>query len=103
MDSWWYYQDPLGQGVTDWRARPDVFPHGMESLFHKTGMYVQAHNRFWAPKNVYENDYEFLVENTTSLPLERRFWDDLFRTSLGWGLRVYEQDWYQAPSSTPLP
>ena len=55
-DSWWYYKDPDGPnggGVTNWTARPDVFPHGLEYVYEQTGWSVQGHNRFWSNKTTY--------------------------------------------------
>lgn len=103
LDSWWYYRsrDPFSAdlngvpdgGVRNWTARPDVLPSGLSSLFAKLGLHFVAHNRFWAPDNVYRDSYRFLVGARTALPLEPRFWDDLFEEATKWGLRVYEQDW----------
>ena len=101
-DSWWYYKDPDGPnggGVTNWTARPDVFPHGLEYVYEQTGWAVQGHNRFWSNKTTYakENggDYAFLLDaGGYALPAEQRFWDDLLLSSrVKWGLAVYEQDW----------
>ncbi|KAG7342483.1 hypothetical protein IV203_007576 [Nitzschia inconspicua] len=96
LDSWWYYKSS-GQvkGVTNWTARPDVFPHGLHYLYRQTGMFVQAHNRMWSTDNVYAKDYDFVPSKSTtvSLPTECRFWKDLLQRAIDWGLVVYEQDW----------
>ena len=101
-DSWWYYKDPDGPdggGVTNWTARPDVFPHGLEYVYEQTGWAVQGHNRFWSNKTTYAKEnggtYDFLLDaGGYALPAEQRFWDDLLLSSrVKWGLAVYEQDW----------
>ena len=101
-DSWWYFKDPDGPnggGVTNWTARPDVFPHGLEYVYQQTGWAVQGHNRFWSNKTTYAKeyggDYAFLLDvGGYALPAEQRFWDDLLLSSrVKWGLAVYEQDW----------
>ena len=116
LDSWWYYQqdgwDKAGvpfSGVTNWTARPDVFPNGgLPGLFNATdGWLVQAHNRFWATNNVYASNptmpigptqyhgktFEFEWGPTAGLPKTLAFWDYLFGINTDWGLIVYEQDW----------
>lgn len=100
MDSWWYYQGD-GGGVTNWTARPDIFPGGTAAVTAQTKWGIVAHNRFWADNNVYATqnggDYQFIIERQSSgglaIPVEQRFWDDLIRNATVWGLRVYEQDW----------
>jgi hypothetical protein len=96
LDSWWYYKsNGKIAGVTNWTARPDVFPHGLGYLYHQTRMFVQAHNRMWSTDNVYSKDYNFIPSesNPVSLPTEYRFWKDLLQKAIEWGLVVYEQDW----------
>eukprot|EP00730_Choanoeca_flexa_P001442 TRINITY_DN10639_c0_g1_i1.p1 TRINITY_DN10639_c0_g1~~TRINITY_DN10639_c0_g1_i1.p1 ORF type:complete len:746 (+),score=195.33 TRINITY_DN10639_c0_g1_i1:3-2240(+) len=98
LDSWWYYQDPHGSGVTEWDARPDVFPHGLDYFFNKTGWYQQLHNRFWSVHNVYATqnggDYDFDIDDDGfAVPLEQRFWDDLLAAKRKSGAINYEQDW----------
>lgn len=96
LDSWWYYKsNGKVKGVTNWTARPDVFPHGLGCLYDQTGMFVQAHNRMWSAENVYAKDFKFVTSksSTLSLPTEYRFWKDLLHKSSHWGLVVYEQDW----------
>lgn len=99
LDSWWYYKGENG-GVTDWSARPDVFPQGLSELYAKTGWQVQAHNRYWSNQTVYAKqnggNYNFLFDSGVmggAVPLDQKFWDDLFKTAAQWGLKVYEQDW----------
>jgi hypothetical protein len=74
---------------------PDDF--GSRYLHEQTGYRITAHNRMWAPDAVYarENggDYDFHLETTIAIPLERRFWDDLLRNASDWGMYTYEQDW----------
>lgn len=102
-DSWWYYKEHPGGGVTNWTARPEVFPSGLASVYARTGLAVQAHNRFWSAKTNYTRDFKFVVAEPTperahplALPVERRFWDWLMRGAAAWGMRVYEQDWLDA-------
>ena len=52
LDSWWYPQGK-GGGVTQWEAKPEVFPHGLEWLHEQLGMPFYMHNRMWAAENVY--------------------------------------------------
>jgi hypothetical protein len=96
LDSWWYIKGENG-GTKDWVSQPAQFPHGLPFLHNATGWPVTAHNRMWAPDVAYSRanggGYAFHEEKGLSLPLERRFWRDLFRNASAWGLYNYEQDW----------
>ena len=97
-DSWWYIKGN-DLGVKSWTAQEDIFPSGMASLYSKTGLPVVAHNRYWATDTVYSREnggqFTFVTEKQTnrSLPQDPEFWKYLFKSSLDWGLEVYEQDW----------
>ena len=97
-DSWWYVKGN-DLGVKSWTAKEDIFPSGMESVYARTGLPVGAHNRYWATDTVYSREngghFRFVTEKGTnrSLPQDPDFWNYLFKSSLGWGLEVYEQDW----------
>ena len=97
-DSWWYIKGN-DLGVKSWTAQEDIFPSGMASLYNKTGLPVVAHNRYWATDTVYSREnggqFTFITEKQTnrSLPQDPEFWKYLFKSSLDWGLEVYEQDW----------
>ena len=60
-------------------------------------MLLLPSGRWWAPNPSYARQfggqYEFIVERAGSLPVDARFWPDLFRNSSRWGLQVYLQDW----------
>eukprot|EP00054_Salpingoeca_dolichothecata_P012674 m.70327 g.70327 ORF g.70327 m.70327 type:complete len:763 (+) comp20068_c0_seq1:336-2624(+) len=105
LDSWWYYKG-VGDGVKEWIAMGNIFPHGLDYFYNQTGWLIQGHNRYWATDNVYAKQnggkWDFVIENGTSgengkkalaFPLQQEFWDWLLSTSARWGLRVYEQDW----------
>lgn len=94
LDSWWYGKGSNG-GVADWSAQPSIFPNGIAALTNATGMYIQAHNRYWALDNVY-SDYAFVKDTVKqgAVPVDPAFWTDLLRApSKDWKLAVYEQDW----------
>ena len=104
LDSWWYYKG-VGNGVTNWVGRPDIFPHGNDYVRNATGWPIMGHNRYWAVDNVYAaangGDYDFVIEKKGqgqgymdfAWPTEQRFWDDFIRNATEWGLFLYEQDW----------
>jgi len=114
-DSWWYYKGTPargrpGGGVTNWTARPDVFPRGFEALTAATGWRVQGHNRYWDATTGYARAnggrYSFLRDRGSgyALPVDAAFWGDLLRNASRWGLAVYEQDWldYELDHFAPL-
>ena len=96
MDSWWYYKGP-NEGVKNWTAMPDIFPDGIAYLRDETDWDIVAHNRWWSTETEYAKQnggqYSFRIEDRMALPLEEKFWDDLFANGKLWGLTVYEQDW----------
>lgn len=99
LDSWWYYRSSANNGVKNWTAQSAMFPNGLESLFQSTGLYVQAHNRYWSPDNIYASqnggDFNFQVDpvHLGAVPDDPTFWQKLFQNAKSWGLSVYEQDW----------
>ena len=103
-DSWWY---PKGsdKGCKNWTAvtRPtgenyNTYFKSMENVYTELGYPISAHGRHWSNENDYLKDYKFLIGNDSftearfSLPLEERFWDDLFQNAKKWGLISYQQD-----------
>ncbi|CAF3945609.1 unnamed protein product [Rotaria sordida] len=96
LDSWWYYQG-IKNGVTQWTARPDIFPDGLQVVHRRLeNISLAAHNRYWAIDNVYQDKYSFILDeiNEKSLPIGNdSFWIDLFTQAHNWGLILYEQDW----------
>ena len=97
LDSWWYYKG-VGNGVKNWTAMADVFPHGIDYVVEKTGWPIVAHNRFWSSNTDYAEqnggNYTFVVDGNFALPNDSSFWDFLLSSSQKqWNLSVYEQDW----------
>jgi hypothetical protein len=96
MDSWWYFKGRDG-GVKNWTAMPNIFPDGIARVTQATKWGIVAHNRWWTNETDYAKqnggNYGFVMEGEKALPLEERFWDDLFLEAKLWGLTVYEQDW----------
>jgi hypothetical protein len=97
IDSWWYFKGP-DEGVKNWTAMPSVFPNGIEAVVKKTGLPMEAHNRWWSPQTDYAKQnggkFDFIIESEASLPVDPDFWDFLLSSSKdSWNLLVYEQDW----------
>ena len=96
LDSFWYYK-AAGGGVLNWTAMPSAFPSGLVEFARRIQMPFTAHNRWWAPNPSYAKQfggqYDWIVEPSHSVPVDPRFWPDLFNNASQWGLRVYEQDW----------
>ena len=105
LDSWWYYRGEAN-GVSNWTARPDVFPGGLTAVYNDTKWLVQAHNRYFSHDNVYASNnasvqpegytgkkFPFAWGPLTGVPQTEDFWDYLFENNRDWGLIVYEQDW----------
>jgi hypothetical protein len=106
LDSWWYYKG-LNDGVSEWRARPDIFPDGLAELHRKiNNIPLAAHNRYWAYDNVYKQKYSFILDiaNGKALPVGNdTFWVDLLVEARNWGLVLYEQDWLNVQTIGFLP
>jgi hypothetical protein len=97
----------MGGGVSNWTARPDIFPDGSQALHRRLeNIPLAAHNRYWAYDNVYKQNYSFLLDekNGTALPIGNdSFWIDLFTQAHQWGLVLYEQDWLNVQTTDFLP
>ncbi|UJR07070.1 hypothetical protein I4U23_011358 [Adineta vaga] len=106
IDSWWYYKGQ-GDGVSQWIARPDIFPDGLINLHRRLeNLPLAAHNRYWSYDTVYKQNYSFILDknNQTSLPSGNdSFWIDLLSEAHEWGLILYEQDWLDHQTMNFLP
>ncbi|CAM2722812.1 unnamed protein product [Rotaria socialis] len=106
LDSWWYYKG-IGDGVSQWTARPDIFPDGLQTLHRRLeNIPLAAHNRYWAFDTVYKQNYSFVLDesNKKALPIGNdSFWIDLFSQAHDWGLVLYEQDWLDRQTIDFLP
>mgnify|MGYP000617317143 CR=1 FL=1 len=71
----------------------------MDKVYQDTSLPVIAHNRWWCNETDYAKrqggQYDFLYDDSagTAVPQDNRFWEDLFKNSSTWGLKVYLQDW----------
>jgi hypothetical protein len=81
IDSWWYFKG-IRDGVSEWVARPDIFPDGLPALDRKLeNIPIIAHNRYWPYDTVYKSNYSFVLDekNGKALPVGNdSFWIDLF-------------------------
>ncbi|CAF3624881.1 unnamed protein product [Rotaria sp. Silwood1] len=107
IDSWWYYKG-IGNDVSEWSSRPDIFPDGLPAV-HRRMKYIPlaAHNRYWAADTIYSTNYTFVIDhiNGKALPISNdSFWIDLFgEASQNWGLILYEQDWLNVQTIDFIP
>jgi hypothetical protein len=106
LDSWWYYKG-IKDGVSQWRARPDIFPDGLQAVHRRlNNLPLAAHNRYWAYDNVYKQKYAFALDvaGGKALPIGNdTFWVDFFVEAHSWGLVLYEQDWLNVQTIGFLP
>ena len=106
LDSWWYYQG-IGGGVTNWTARPNVFPDGVAGVHRRMkNLPLAVHNRYWAYDTIYKQNYSFVLDqaNGKALPIGNdSFWIDLLSRARDWGVVVYEQDWLDLQTTGFLP
>ena len=69
------------------------------SVGTETNLPVIAHNRWWCNETDYAErnggKYKFLIDDLagTAVPVDDSFFEDLFKNSTAWGLKVYLQDW----------
>lgn len=106
LDSWWYCKGVNG-GVSQWTARPDIFPDGLQAVHQRLeNISLAAHNRYWTYDTVYKQDYSFVLDGASmkALPIGNdSFWIDLFSQAHDWGLVLYEQDWLDRQTMDFLP
>ena len=76
-----------------------LFYQYLQPIAKETSLPVIAHNRWWCNETDYGarngGQYDFIYSDSTgtSLPMDELFWNDLFKNSTAWGLKVYLQDW----------
>jgi hypothetical protein len=107
IDSWWYYKG-TGDGVSEWSARPDIFPDGLATVYRRMeNIPMAAHNRYWAANTFYAEKYAFVFDapRDKALPVSNdSFWLDLLGNAhREWGLILYEQDWMNAQTINVTP
>ncbi|KAK6194945.1 hypothetical protein SNE40_000473 [Patella caerulea] len=94
LNSWWCIKN--GSKIKDWKADPTALPQGMAGLENATDLKFMMYSGKWSSDNVYAQQnggmYGFVIEKEIALPLDQKFWDDLFQNAAKWGLTTYEQD-----------
>ncbi|MBM4355989.1 MAG: hypothetical protein FJ109_19740 [Deltaproteobacteria bacterium] len=98
IDSWWYFKDGEAglwppAGLVLWEPQPEKFPSGLSAFHEKLGLPLVAHNRWFAVKNAYLEDFPFVVEETMSLPTSGGVFEKFMSDAKSWGVETYEQDW----------
>ena len=95
-DSRWYQQGRDG-GVTTWTPLPRFFSQGFPAVTRNLGWRLVAHNRYFSAQTPYAKQnggqYDFVVQGNSSLPVDARFWSDLFAERSDWGLSMLFMDW----------
>jgi hypothetical protein len=101
ISAWFYYKGVAG-GVSNWSARPDVFPDGIPYLHRRLGnLPFIIHNRYWAYDAVYQDEYAWVLDAKTGISLPASndsFWLDLLSRARDWGVTLYQQDWLSIQS-----
>ena len=95
-DSRWYQQGKDG-GVQTWVPKEEFFSEGFPVVTQRTGWQLVAHNRYWSADTPFAQQnggqYEWVVQANSSMPIDVRFWNDLFTNRSSWGLSMLFQDW----------
>ena len=95
-DSRWYQQGKDG-GVRTWIPETQFFSEGFPVVTQRTGWQLVAHNRYWSADTPYAKQnggqYDWIVQGNSSMPIDVRFWNDLFTNRSDWGLSMLFQDW----------
>ena len=103
LDDWWYTQrfentDTHGDftGLIEWQPKQDVFPSGLSFLKTPLSLYIAMYSTV----NVYMQDYAFYSDDTGfALPVDPRFYMDLFRNGTESGMLMFEQDFFSVMNS----
>ena len=95
-DSRWYQQGKDG-GVQTWTPKTEFFSEGFPIVTQRTGWQLVAHNRYWSADTPFAKQnggqYDWVVQGNSSMPIDVRFWNDLFTNRSDWGLSMLFQDW----------
>jgi len=111
LDSWWYQKstyDPSGRrggakknnrlpigswnrygGLMEYRAHPDLFPHGLSDFQQTLGLPLAVHNR-WIDRNSPYHE-QFKISGVGAI--DSNWWTDTVGYLKRSGVICYEQDW----------
>lgn len=106
IDSWFYFKagNSTGEdgGCREWKARPDIFPHGLPAV-HKALGPLMTHCKYFSADNIYQRQFHFLKDpesglpdndtHAIAIPTDQAFWDLLLTTAMASGVSLWKQDW----------
>ena len=80
-----------------WDPKPMHFSQGFPIVAKRTGWKLVPHIRYHSSSTSYATQnggtYRFLVDKSAALPMEQRFWLDLFANRSDWSINTLFQDW----------
>ncbi|KAK7495773.1 hypothetical protein BaRGS_00012993, partial [Batillaria attramentaria] len=90
LDDWWYESGITPDAVVTWDANKTSVPDGIRLLAEKLGVPLVLKCGWWSANTTYaeqnNGSYAFIIEGDYSLPMERRFWVDLFQNASEWNV-----------------
>ena len=95
-DSRWY-EEGRDSGLVTWVPKTEHFPSGFAAVTKNLTWALVAHTRYYSSQTTYAKQnggtYDFLVQFNSSLPIDSRFWPDIFHQRSDWGLVTLFSDW----------
>jgi hypothetical protein len=111
LDSWWYSKTtidaegkpgkekkvarlPAGEwnrygGLLEYKAHPDLFPHGLDAFQKSIGLPLVTHSRWIDRASPYHQHYQISGVAAT----DPKWWDSIADYMKVSGIATYEQDW----------
>lgn len=98
-DDWWMESKGDHPGMLSWTPKPQVFPSGFTDWL-KIPLALYAPE--YSAENVWIHDYRWKTAGKTSIPLDARFYRDLFQNGTDIGMKLFEQDFLCSIGPTGL-
>jgi hypothetical protein len=90
-DDWWMEKIADIPGILSWTPKKDVFPSGFSDWL---GMPLAMYAPEYASTNVWIEQYSWKIDpkRNTSIPIDTKFYMDLFKNGTSIGMKMFEQD-----------
>ncbi|KAK6196065.1 hypothetical protein SNE40_001360 [Patella caerulea] len=94
LDNWWNQRDT--NGMLSWKPDNKSLPNGFRIINDQLHIQTALKSGKWSPKNIYSTlnggKYNFVTSNTSAIPTDEKFWDDIFNMSKSMGMKMMIQD-----------
>ncbi len=88
-DDWWMESEGDRPGILSWIPKPEVFPSGFANWLN---MSLSLYAPEYSARNRWTKMYDWKIDGETAIPLDDKFYKDLFLNGSKIGMKMFEQD-----------